>query len=69
MRVDVSLEGKAKEIVLSEQASLVKKGTPRGKERVIIMLLQELYERRILDTIRELPPMSNKDWNKYLKVK
>lgn len=46
LRVDVSLEGKALELVLEEQAKLVKNKTPKGKQKVINMLLTELYQRR-----------------------
>lgn len=68
MRVDVSLEGKALEIVLEEQARLVKKKTPRGKQKVINMLLTELYERRIYDSIAgSTTPLSNSQWKKFLK--
>ena len=68
MRVDCDLQGKALEIVLSEQSMLIKKKTPRGKERVINLLLTELYERRLKDTIAPPPPLNNKQWKKYLKT-
>lgn len=69
MRVDVDLTDKAKDIVLSEQALYVERGTPRGKERIIIILLSELYERRLKDSISPPPPMSNTVWKKYIKTK
>lgn len=68
MRVDCNLEGKALEIVLNEQAVLVKKKTPRGKERVINLLLTELHERRLKDAVAPPKPLSNKEWRRYLKT-
>ena len=69
MRVQVNLEGKASEIILSEQSKYVKQGKTMGKERLINVLLTELYERRLRDTIDPPKPLSNKDWKKLLKAK
>jgi hypothetical protein len=67
MHVQVYLQDKAKEVVLDEQAKYAKKGKRMGKERLINLLLAELYERRIYDSIAT--PMTNKQWRKFLKTK
>ena len=69
MRVDVNLEGKAKDLVLGEQQERMKGGRLIGKERLINMLLTELYEVRLRNSIVTPTPMSQKEWKKYLKAK
>ncbi len=61
--VQVDLEGKALDLINQEQ----KKNPRIGKARYINILLTELYERRIFDTIVEPTPLSNKNWKKFLK--
>ena len=65
----VKLEGNALALVLNEQARRVNDGKDTGKSRLINILLSELYERRIFDTIVEPTPLNNKNWKKYVKKK
>lgn len=69
MRVDVDLKDEALQIVLDEQAKYAKKGKTRGKERIILLLLTELYHLRIKDSIAPPAPMSKKEWKKFITKK
>lgn len=64
----VILNDKASDIVIEEQAKYAKKGTVMGRARIIYLLLIELSERRLLDSINPPNPLSNENWNKYLKT-
>lgn len=67
--VQVELEGNALKLIIEEQAKYVSKKNFIGKGRLINILLAELYERRIMNTIVPALPMDKKQWKQYLKTK
>ncbi len=71
MRVDIDLKDKALDLVISEQKKYLDKKPSKiiGKERLVNILLAELYERRILDTIIEPHVLTSKEWQLFLKKK
>jgi len=66
--VQVGLEGNALKLINKEQAKRAQDGVPVGKARLINILLSELYDRRIFDTLVKPRPMDNKTWKKFLKT-
>jgi len=69
MKVQFNLEGNALRFVQAEQLKRDEEGRITGKGRLINILLSELYERRLKDTIVAPTPVTNKKWKKLLKAK
>lgn len=66
--VQVKLEGNALKIVLFEQSKRDGHNKITGKARMINILLCELFDRRLKDSVVPPTPMNNKTWKKFLKA-